>query len=71
MGQEGQSRSLDTYPPAKNQETVVVTSMFYFPRKCKNDTPVTLYHNFLLLVTLQEQKCHLTNLPQLTPVLKF
>ena len=67
MSQEGQIRSLDTYPHAKNYETVMVTSMFYFPRKCKNDTPVTVYHKFLRLVTLQEEKCHLTNFAPTCP----
>ena len=45
MSQEGQSRSLNTYLHAKNLETVVMTSIFYLPRKCKNDTPVALIIN--------------------------
>ena len=59
MSQEEQSRSLNTF-------TDVMTSML-FPRKCKNDTPVTLYHKFLRLVALQEQKCHLANFPPTCP----
>ena len=60
MSQEGKSRSLDTCID-------VMTSMFYFPRKCKNDTAVTLYHKFLCLVTLLEEKYHLTNFAPTCP----
>ena len=67
MSQEGQSRSLDTFICMPKLGNSCDDIMFYFPRRCKSDTPVTLYHKFLRLATFQEQQCHLNNFAPTCP----